>query len=437
MEKPETESKYEEDKREKLGTSRQEKFFRFIFASSVLLASTHCSGPTPTEVGASGIDDRFPQGKLYIPREEELHSSDHSVSPEGSYSLPSEVSLSPDSKEFVSPSGIVVPKEEVEEEVIAKQVGENSFSEIENILSSETKEILSLQPELSFDEGGELYFKGEDNKENQVLTIKKRRDLEYPYDPLDDAKFFVIHYDGAPQILPSGEYRTVLNTMNGLDREGNPSVHFCVDSFPVNNEFVGNKGVGVILSQATGPMPSKGGHVLIGIELATGREDINRVKTADLYEQVGVGQDFVDFIRSGNKDFNSFSLGMEQVGTGFSINFPEQFPPKQQIANVLALVKAASERYGLSAWDIVGHHEIQEKSDPGDEYMLTLRYLLGLSYLLDEQLPDDFLETDNPYDYFVKLKNYSIARMGEDRYSNWNEIYGLDGVIKWFENIER
>jgi hypothetical protein len=69
--------------------------------------------------------------------------------------------------------------------------------------------------------------------------------------------------------------------------------------------------------------------------------------------------------------------------------------------------------------------------------MLTLRFLLGLSYLLDEQLPDDFLETDDPYDYFVSLRDYSIARMGEERYSDWNEIYDLDGVIKWFEDVER
>jgi hypothetical protein len=176
---------------------------------------------------------------------------------------------------------------------------------------------------------------------------------------------------------------------------------------------------------------------MIGYDLETGREDLNRVKTADLYEQIGVGQDYVDFIRAGYKDFDSFSLGLEQVGTNFSYNFPEQFPPNQQIANVLALVEAASERYGLSAWDIVGHHEIQEKSDPGDEYMLTLRFLLGLSYLLDEQLPDDFLETDDPYDYFVALRDYSIARMGEGRYSDWNEIYGLDGVIEWFEDIDK
>jgi hypothetical protein len=65
--------------------------------------------------------------------------------------------------------------------------------------------------------------------------------------------------------------------------------------------------------------------------------------------------------------------------------------------------------------------------------MLTLRYLLGLSYLLDGQLPDDFLETDDPYDYFTKLKDYSVARMGEDRYMQWNEIYGMEEVLRVFE----
>ncbi len=289
---------------------------------------------------------------------------------------------------------------------------------------------------MNFDENGQLYYE-EEGDINPVMTVETDRHLIYPYEQLNDVKFFVIHYDGGPQTFVSGAYRTVLNTMNGLNREGNPSVQFCVDSYPVNDEFVGNYGVGIIHSQATGPIPYKGRHVMIGYDLATGREDLNRVKTADLYEELGVGQDFVDFIRAGNKDFDSFSLGLEQVGTNYSVNFPEQFPPNQQIANVLALVEAASERYGLSVWDIVGHHEIQEKNDPGDEYMLTLRFLLGLSYLLDEQLPDDFLETDDPYDYFVSLRDYSIARMGEERYSDWNEIYDLDGVIKWFEDVER
>ena len=429
MKNREIESKDEGENRDESGMSGKEKFFRFIFTSSILLASTR-SDCVSTKVKASEADGESPQGEVYIPPEEDLEVLEEDYGDEVFFQ---DFPTSPE--EFVLAEEVVV-SEEVVEKVVEEQLIENPFLGIEGILSPETKNILSLQPELNFNEGGDLYFKEDGNKENQVLTVETDRHLIYPYEQLDDVKFFVIHYDGGPQTLASGEYRTVLNTMNGLNREGNPSVQFCVDSYPVNNEFVDKSGVGIILSQDTGPMPYKGRHVTIGYELVEGipvREDLNRVKTADLYEKIGAGQDFVDFIRAGHKDFDSFSLGVEQVGTNYSLNFPEQFPPNQQIANVLALVEAASERYNLSVWDIVGHHEIQEKDDPGDEYMLTLRYLLGLSYLLEEQLPDDFLETDDPHDYFVKLKNYSISRMGEDRYSEWNEIYNLNGVIEWFE----
>jgi peptidoglycan/xylan/chitin deacetylase (PgdA/CDA1 family) len=422
MESPETEPKHEEERKEEPRMSKEEKFFRFIFASSIVLTSTR-SDYASTKVEASEAEDKFPQGEVSTSLEEYgIFFPDYLTFPEEFCFLPPDEDLDLDSKGLASS----------EEKVVIEQVEENPFRQIENILSPETKNILSLQPELNFNKDGELYFKdGEDVK--PVLTVETDRHLSFPYEQLNDVKFFVIHYDGGPQTLASGEYRTVLNTINGLNRTGKPSVQFCVDPYVVDDEFEEGEGVGVILSQATGPMPYKGRHVMIGYDLETGREDLNRVKTADLYEGIGVGEDFVDFIRAGNKDFDSFSLGVEQVGTNYSLNFPEQFPPSQQIANVLALVEAASERYGLSAWDIVGHHEIQEKDDPGDEYMLTLRYLLGLSYLLEEQLPDDFLETDDPYDYFVKLKNYSISRMGEERYTKWNEIYGLDGVIEWFE----
>jgi len=448
MKNLEIESKCSEEIKENRRISREERFLRFIFASSILLTTTR-SDYVPTKVEASGVDDRFPQSEGYILPEEDYIDTEGDkdsilldevyedgiffpeflTSPEEFCFLPSSIGSGLDSEGFIVGKEIEIV-EEKDEEVVEEDV----FAELEESLSPEVKEILSIQPELSFDENGKLYYE-EGESTNPVLTVETDRHLYFPYEQLSDVKFFVIHFDGAPQTLTSGGYRTVLNTINGLNRSGKPSVQFCVDSYPVSDEFVDKNGVGVILSQATGPMPYKARNVIIGYDLETGREDLNRVKTADLYEEVGVGKDFVDFIRAGYKDFESFSLALEQVGTNFSYDFPEQFPPNQQIANVLALVEAASERYDLSVWDIVGHHEIQEKGDPGDEYMLTLRYLLGLSYLLDGQLPDDFLETDDPYDYFTKLKDYSIARMGEDRYSDWDDIYGLDGVIEWFENI--
>ena len=448
MKNPEIESKCPREIKENKEISREEKFFRLIFASSTLLATTRCDY-TPNVAQGFEIDEKAPREEVYLPSEEELEEGpdrnlgvknnnqdfifypDFLTSPEEFCFLPSNIGSGLDSEGFVVEEEVETV-EEAEEEVVEEDV----FAKLEERLSPEVKEILSLQPELSFDEDGGLHYEDQDGS-NPVLTVETDRRMSFPYEQLNDVKFFVIHYDGAPQTFTSGGYRTVLNTINGLNGGGNPSVQFCVDQYPVNNEFVDKDGVGIILSQATGPVPYKGRHVMIGYDLETGREDLNRVKTADLYEQVGVGQDYIDFIRAGYKDFESFSLGLEQVGTNYSHNFPEEFPPNQQIANVLALVEAAAERYGLSVWDIVGHHEIQEKSDPGDEYMLTLRFLLGLSYLLEEQLPDDFLETDDPYDYFVALRDYSVARMGEGRYSNWNSIYGLDDVIGWFEDIEK
>jgi hypothetical protein len=246
-------------------------------------------------------------------------------------------------------------------------------------------------------------------------------------------KFFVIHYDGGPLKLASGDYRTVFNTLNGLNREGKPSVQFCVDPYPITGDVNQNGGLGIILSQEPNEIPYRGKHVQIGINLETGAKDVNRVKTARLYEEIGVGSNFIDFVNSGEKDFNSYSLGVEQVGTNYSINFPEQFPPKQQIANMVALSKAVADRYNLNIWDIVGHGDIQEKSDPGDEYMLTLRYLLGLAYVKGtDEFPEDFLDGENFYDFLIKLKKYGISKMGEDRYMQWNEVYGMEEVLRTF-----
>lgn len=316
----------------------------------------------------------------------------------------------------------------IEEE---EAVTEMETEDAEHIqIPQEVQEILSLEQELSFDDEGQLLFENEEGEEVPILTFETERHLTYPYELVKEVKFFVIHYDGAPQTFTSGNYRTVFNTLNGLNREGNPSVQFCVDSYPISTEVVDGEGLGVIHSQKTNSIPYKGRHVQVGIELSTGREDINRIKTARMYEELGVGANYADFVDSGNKDFDSYSFGVEQVGTNYSINFPDQFPPRQQIANIMALTKAIALEYNLSAWDIIAHHEIQEKSDPGEEYMLTLRYLLGVAYMLDEsEFPENFLETEDPYEYLAKLREYATMRMGEERYGNWNDIYEMDNVI--------
>jgi len=304
---------------------------------------------------------------------------------------------------------------------------DSNSNEIEINLSEEVFEILEKMPNMNFDNQGNLYFqeKGSDLVK-KVLVVETERHKVFPYEQLNDVKFFVIHYDGAPENLAyTGEKRTVLNTLNGLN--GNLlSVNFCVDSYPLSNEIVEGKGLGVIQSQKPSEIPYKGKHVYIGYD-TDGRPDLNSVYTSEFFSKLGINTELVPFVESGNKDFDSYSLSLEQVGMDFSKRFPDSFPPVQQTANVLGLVKAACERYEIKAWDVIGHQEIQEKADPGDEYMLTLRYLLGIEYIIDgENLPEDFLGTDTPQEYFSKLREYAIAKMGEERYMVWNEIYGMD-----------
>jgi len=304
---------------------------------------------------------------------------------------------------------------------------DNNSDEVEINLSEEVFEILEKMPNMNFDDQGNLYFQEKgSNLVKEVLVVETERHKVYPYEQLNDVKFFVIHYDGAPENLAyTGEKRTVFNTLNGLN-SNLLSVNFCVDSYPLSNEIIEGKGLGVIQSQKPNEIPYKGKHVYIGYD-TDGRPDLNSVYTSNFFSNLEVDTELVPFVESGNKDFNSYSLSLEQVGMDFSKRFPDSFPPIQQLANVLGLVKAACERYGIKAWDVVGHHEIQEKADPGDEYMLTLRYLLGIEYIIEgENLPHDFLGTDTPQEYFSKLREYAIAKMGEERYMVWNEIYGMD-----------
>jgi len=305
----------------------------------------------------------------------------------------------------------------------------NSFDVEDIVLSSEVSEILTLTPSVEFDQEGQLFFK-EDNQLKPVSIFETDRHLTYPYEKMKEVKFFVIHYDAGPANLSTGKPRTVFNTLNGLNGIGLPSVQFCIDSYPITNKAQDDKGMGIILSQKPSELPYKGRHIGIGKNLETGEPDINRIKTAELFVNLNIKSDLIDFVSTNNTNFDENSLGVEQVGEKFSRNFPEFFPPAQEIANILALSSAVALKYDLSVWEIVGHNEIQEKSDPGDEYMSTLRYLLGIQYLTEpNKFPEDFLKGDTVEEYLTKLKDYSMSRMGEERYQKWNQIYGLDNFL--------
>jgi len=311
------------------------------------------------------------------------------------------------------------------------------------VLNGEIKEILSLTPRLSFDKAGHLLHLDD----NQILPVslvqtgndKYRRQDEG--EKIENVLLMIHHFDGgAPRRPFASKDRTADTTVYGLDHPNwslenvsTPTVHFCVDNYPVNPEGNKDAGFGILQSQKeSGNVmhPTKGQHVFIGINRANGMPDINKKNTLSFMNELEIVSNLGD--QKMGDDINSYSLGYEQVGWYFSRSFPEHFPENRQIANVFGLSLAVSAEYKLGPWDNVGHHEVQEKADPGDEFMLLIRYLYGVSVfrgLIDKKL---VFEDDSPKDYFGKIKNYFLARAGKhaaERYKKWNEIYGMDRFI--------
>lgn len=339
-------------------------------------------------------------------------------------------------EEFTIPS--VTPEVQVisEPEVNTEQSESIVKAEEKEIdINEYVNEILDSMPELQFSDNGNLMFKNSSGELVPVSLYETERYKYFPYSKMQEVKFFVIHYDGAPGVFANGKKGTVFNTLNGLnDPNRLPSVQFLVDSFPITDKREGDNGMGILLAQRQSndpKLPYAGKHVTVGYD-ATGRPDLTRVGTVDLYKKYGINSDLIEFVDLGKRDFDSYALGVEQAGNHdvFSMQSEDKFPPTQEIANTIALCQSVSKYHDLSIWDIIGHDEIQEKSDPGDEYMLTTRFLLGLLYIEDEsKFPDNFLGGDTFEQFLVKLKNYSIARMGQERYDKWNSKFGMDQLI--------
>lgn len=318
-----------------------------------------------------------------------------------------------------------------------KKIDVEDSGEEELEISYQIEEILRLIPFVKIDAEGKLLYMDETTfQEKEVSTIETVRHQFMPYEEMKEVKFFVVHYDGAPLLLNNGEYRTAQNTINGLNRTGLPSVQYCVDPYVINNNPVDVGGYGIIQSQKPNDLPYQGNHVLIGVD-SEGNPDNNYIRTSKVFKQIGISSELIDFANERNTDFDSFAIGAEQVGTDFSKYFPVNFPPNQEMANMVALIKAVSNRYALGIWDILSHEEIQQKADPGHEYMLTIRYAFGIMYIFNkDSLPDNFLR-DNPKEYFRKLREYAIEIMGEERYEKWDSIYDLDRFIDSLNTVKR
>lgn len=303
----------------------------------------------------------------------------------------------------------------------------------EDLQTLEIKSILEGIRPLIFDKSGNLRLVSGEKGENLQVpffpTSRKERRL------VDKVRLIVVHYDAGPRYTRNGRERNALDTVNALnsnDSEKNgtgPSVHWCIDSFEIkNNDDKEKLGYGILQSQiASGDpkRPYRGRHVSIDP-----KADNNRILTASRFVQIGVQSNLIDIVNKKITDFDGLSVGFEQIGNKFEEGFPkENQPPARQIANTLSLVITLMKQFDLSPWDVVGHNEIQQKSDPGDCYMATLRTLLGVASLEGIVPKDLVFKGVDEKKYF---ENVSVYLKVVDRY---NKYYGWLRYIDFYNLI--
>lgn len=88
-----------------------------------------------------------------------------------------------------------------------------------------------------------------------------------------------------------------------------------------------------------------------------------------------------DFFDGRHTDPNMRTIAIEICGSNFEHSANQ--PGDQKVANVLSVVWAVMQRYGIRASDIMGHHEITtNKPDPGKKFMAMMRLLVGIKALV-------------------------------------------------------
>lgn len=323
----------------------------------------------------------------------------------------------------------LITEETREEEILEAEVKQaetwsyeelkNTIQEIDVIIENkEVIEVLNLLSDININEKGELT--------NQGISLKKDGLVLDTTDKLlKSIDFFVVHYDTSSGKRAPGNPSVADQMINFFINRSGAGTQFAIDSYPVNGSTTKGEGHGVLQIA----------DIISSLDHASYTAS-NAHKTAGLIpnnRRTGEVSDYTKQVqtRGINFNLNEYALGAEMTGNNFSKDFPNNMPPPQLTANLLSLLQAVSKEYNLKVWDILGHHEVGDgKSDPGDEYMLTVRYMLGIIYAKNpNSFGDDFLSGATLEEYFEDLKEYAIARMGKERFEKWNEIYEMDKIF--------
>ncbi len=246
---------------------------------------------------------------------------------------------------------------------------------------------------------------------------------------VSDVGLLVLHYDGAPRLTEMGTVRTSLNTLNGLNDYRKASVHFCVDELTICKEGEHSQpegsylGYGILQTQLPSgdvEIPYRANHVSIE------KSDSARGITLELFKKYGIDSKIEEYFEKSDLWIDNHSIGIEMIGKKYELDFPDNFPPLQQVSNTLSLILAIVNQYHLSPWDVIGHMEIQEKPDPGNLFMFLIRYSLGVAALTGAVSSPQVFSEDEPKAYFNTLNAYFRERLGGKDYLPYLGWLGID-----------
>jgi len=308
------------------------------------------------------------------------------------------------------------------------------------LLNERIKNIMIQVQHLSFDKNGDIVFGDKRPGEGFLSLIPTKRN-EIEREKVKSVKLHVVHYDGGLRFRAGGKERTARNTVWGLngndhDNDGyGATTHWCIDNFVIARNDTGEGGYGVLQTQEASGDPHR---PLKGIHVNINEWDDRRFRTAERFKKLGVSSKLYDLVDNEITEINNYSVGHEQIGTKYEEGFPfKNQPPLLQIANNVSLCIATMKQFSLTPWDIVGHNEIQYKSDPGMTFMATLRFLLGIA-ALQNLIPRDLVFPRNSKEqtYFQKIAKYYKENDHMNNYSDWKAFIGFDELVCSLEDWE-
>lgn len=324
-------------------------------------------------------------------------------------------------------------------------------------LSLSVNEILTKVPDTILDQAGYLKLLSPTLGQKSIPLARTAWNLEHnnPFDRLDENVPWgiVIHWYGEKDNF-NKTLQGYLQGFDGLrlvdDYYTRTSAHFLVaDGLPQSEVRKGNL-TGIIQTQIpdVDGIPFLASH-LQGLDYQAhheGKQYFVRALYQLSYSEPTIHSMLQDFFDGPYCDPNLRTVAIEV--TGYNFDYPENFPSKQQIANLVSVVWALMKRYNISAANILGHNEIQlGKADPGKKFLSLIRFLIGLKALSENDEKMKYLvfgqflgNGDTPQQavqkYFKFVRDYLMLVGRPQQVYEWEALCGYWFVYEQVANFD-